>query len=168
MLSYLAFRRFSTQRKRTIEDSHEANKLKMTLTPFIIFCAFIAFSAAALNPIRGHPHSVVVTDGSWANFSCGIKFSDNAPGSIKWRIGDFRHDGKEYYSADRLPALEGVTAERSFTPDITGHILTETIGILATEEMDGTPVECMFNHPAISTRNSYSKFALLNVHNHGC
>ena len=141
----------------------------MTLTPFMIFCAFIAFSIAAVNPIREHPRSVVATEGTWANFSCGIKLSGNTrdpPGIIKWRIGDFRHDGNEYYSADRLPALEGVTAERSFTPDITGRILTETIGILATEEMDGTPVECMFVHPNKSTRNSYSKFALLNVHSH--
>ena len=138
----------------------------MALTPFMILCTLFTFSAAALNPIREHPHSVVVSEGTWANFSCGIKLSDNAPGSIKWRIGDFRRDGKEYYSADQLPNLEGVTAERSFTPDITEHTLTETIGILATEEMDGTPVECMFVHPKKSTRNSYSKFALLNVNNH--
>ena len=139
----------------------------MALTPFTILCALFAFSAAAVNPIREHPHSVVATEGTWANFSCGIKLhTGNGPASIKWRIGDFRRDGKEYYSADKLPDLEGVTAERSFAPDITGHILTETIGILATEEMDGIPVECMFVHPNKSTRNSYSKFALLNVNNH--
>ena len=141
----------------------------MALTPFMILCALFAFSAAAVNPIREHPHSVVVSEGTWANFSCGIKLSGNthnASGSIEWRIGDFKRRGKEYYSADQLPNLEGVTAERSFTPDITGRILTETIGILATEEMDGTPVECMFNHPTNPNRNSYSKFALLNVHNH--
>ena len=140
----------------------------MVLTPFTIFCALFAFSAAAMNPIREHPHSVVVTEGMWANFSCGIKFTSNTngiPASIKWRIGDFRRNGNESYSADQLPYLEGVTAERSFTPDITGSILTETIGILATEEMDGTPVECMFVHPINPDRNSYSKFALMNVHN---
>ena len=134
----------------------------------MILCTLFAFSAAAVNPIKEHPHSVVATEGTWANFACGIKLpgnTDNAPGSIKWRIGDFRRRGKEYYSADKLPDLEGVTAERSFTPDITEH-KTETIGILATEEMDGIPVECMFVHPNTSTRNSYSKFALLNVNNH--
>ena len=139
MLSYPLSSVFSERRIATKQI-----KLKMTLTPFMIFCAFIAFSAAEVNPIREHPHSVVVTEGSWANFSCGIKLSGNTrdpPGSIKWRIGDFRHDGKEYYSADKLPDLEGVTAERSFTPNITGRILTEIIGILATEEMDGREID---------------------------
>ena len=133
----------------------------------MILCGIFAFSAAAVNPIREHPHSVVVTEGTWANFSCGIRLPgnrDDPPGSIKWRIGDFTRNGNEYYSADKLPYLEGVTAEKSFTPDITGRILTETIGILATEEMDGTPVQCMFFHPTNPDRNSYSKYALLNVH----
>ena len=134
----------------------------------MILCGLFAFSAAAVNPISEHPHSVVVAEGMWANFSCGIKFTSNTngiPASIKWRIGDFTRNGIEYNSADGLPYLEGVTAERSFAPDITGHILTETIGILATEEMNGTPVECMFVHPINPDRNSYSKFALMNVHN---
>ena len=133
----------------------------------MILCGLFAFSAAAVNPIREHPHSVVVTEGMWANFSCGIKLTSNTngiPAGIKWRIGDFTRNGNEYYSADTFPNLEGVTAERSFVPDITGRILTETIGILATEEMDGTPVECMFVHPTKPIRNSYSKFALLIVH----
>ena len=141
----------------------------MVLTPFVIACALFTFSAAAVNPLREHPHSVVVTAGMWANFSCSIKLSggkNDTPASIKWRIGDFTHNDKEHYSADQLPNLEGVTAERSFAPDIIGHILTETIGILATEEMDGTPVECMFVHPLNQPdRNSYSKFALMSVHN---
>ena len=140
----------------------------MALTSFTLFCALFTLSAAAVDPIREHPHSVVVTEGMWANFSCGIKLSgseDDIPGSIEWRIGDVTHNDNEYYSADKLPYLEGVTAERSFAPDITGRILTETIGILATEEMDGTPVECMFVHPINPDRNSYSKFALMNVHN---
>ena len=114
----------------------------------------------ALNPIREHPHSVVVTEGQWANFSCGIKM----PGTIKWRIGDFTNHGYVYNGAGNLPGLEGVTAERSFTPDITGRILTETIGVLATAEMDGVPVECMNHHPTLATRDSYSKFALIQFH----
>ena len=142
----------------------------MVVTTFMIVCALFTFSAATVNPIREHPHSVVLTEGMWANFSCGIKLSgskNDTSASIKWRIGDITHiNGNEYNSADKLLYLEGVTAERSFTPDITGRILTETIGILATEEMDGTPVECMFLHPFNPDRNSYSKFALMSVHNH--
>ena len=85
---------------------------------------------------------------------------------VKWRIGGLNRDGYIYNSADNLPDIEGVTAERSFPGDVTGNVLTETIGILATPEMDGTPVECMFLHPNRPTRDSYSKYALLNVHIH--
>ena len=131
----------------------------MAVVPLMMFCIFFTLSTAAVNRIREHPHSVLATEGSWANFSCGIKL----PGSIKWRIGDFTNNGYKHNDGDQLPELEGVTAERSFPPDITGHVLTETIGILATESVDGTAVECMFVHPNRSNRNSYSKFALLNV-----
>ena len=131
----------------------------MAVVPLTIFCILFTFSTAAVNRIREHPHSVVATEGLWANFSCAIKL----PGTIKWRIGDFTNNGYEYNSGDKLPELEGVTAERSFPSDITGRVLTETIGILARKCMDGTPVECMFVHPAQSSKNSHSKFALLSV-----
>ena len=132
----------------------------MELVRLTVFSILAALSAAALNPIREHPHSVVVTEGQWANFSCGIKL----PGTIRWRIGDFTNDGYVYNSAGSLPELEEVTAERSFAPDITGRILTETIGVLATAEMDGVPVECVYRHPRFATRDSYSKFAIIEVH----
>ena len=132
----------------------------MELLQLTVFSILAAIAAAALNPIREHPHSVVVTEGHWANFSCGIKL----PGTIRWRIGDFEDDGYIYNTAGNLGNLEGVTAERSFAPDITGKILTETIGVLATAEMDGVPVECMYGHPVHTNRNSYSKFALIEVH----
>ncbi|CAI8044889.1 hypothetical protein GBAR_LOCUS24861, partial [Geodia barretti] len=55
--------------------------------------------------IRKHPQSVVVTEGQWANFSCGIKL----PGTIRWRIGDFKAHGiYDYNSGETLPELEGV------------------------------------------------------------
>ena len=132
----------------------------MELLLLTVFGILTALSTAALDPIREHPHSVVATEGTWANFSCGIKL----PGFIKWRIGDFTDDGHLYNSAGNLPGLEGVTAELSFAPDITGKILTETIGVLATPDMDGVPVECMYKHPRVATRDSYSKFALIEVH----
>ena len=128
----------------------------------IWFSILVAFGAATVNPIREHPHSVDVTEGSWANFSCAIKL----PGIIKWRIGDLNRAGHIYNSADFLPELVGVTAEKSFPPDITGRVVTETIGILASTDLDGTPVECMFEFPGHENRNSYSRYALLNVHVH--
>ena len=141
------------------------------LTPFLgvmaalqvafFFGIFVAFTSAALNPIQEHPHSVAVHLGQWANFSCGIKL----PGTIRWRIGDFSVNGSLllYHTSGNLHALNGVTAGRPFPPDIRGKILTETIGVLATAELDGVPVECMYGHPALASRNSYSKFALLEV-----
>ena len=134
----------------------------MGMIQMICFSILVASAAASVNPIREHPHSIQVTEGMWANFSCGIKL----PGNIRWRIGGLNRDGYIYNSAANLPDIEGVTAERSFPDDVTGNVLTETIGILATAEMDGTPVECMFLHPNRSTRDSYSKYALLNVHIH--
>ena len=131
----------------------------MAIDPFTIFCVLFTVCAAAVNPIREHPHSVLTTEGSWANFSCGIK----RLGSIQWRIGDYTRDGYKYNSAQKLPQLEGGTAEESFPSNPTGDILTETIGILATEDLDGTPIECMFVHKRNPSKNSYSKFALLNV-----
>ena len=132
----------------------------MDLLQLTIFSILAALSSAALNPIREHPHSVEVTEGQWANFTCGIKL----PGIIKWRIGDLTRDGHTYNSAGNLPQLEGATAERSFTPEITGKVMTETIGVLATAEMDGVPVECMYIHPSRASRNSYSKYGLIDVH----
>ena len=74
------------------------------------------YSFVALRPqhardvIRKHPQSVVVIEGQWANFSC-------VPGTIKWRIGDFKTYGiYDYNSEETLPEFEGVTAERSFPP----------------------------------------------------
>ena len=132
----------------------------MALISFAVLCVLFAFSAAAVrNPIREHPHSVLVDEGMWANFTCGIKL----PGHIEWRIGDFTDDGYEYNTGERLPYVQGVTAERSFPPTRTGRILYETIRILASEELDGTPVECMFVHTHTPFRNRHSKIAILNV-----
>ena len=132
----------------------------MALIQLISLCVLLALTEAAVNPIREHPHSVVAMEGMWANFSCAIKL----PGSIKWRIGDFTREGYIYNSAENVSEIQGLRAERSFAPDITGHVYTETIGILATIDMDRTPVECMFVHPNRANRNSFSKYALLNIH----
>ena len=134
----------------------------MAILPLTIPCVLVTFSTAAKNPIRKHPDSVLATEGSWAEFLCDIKL----PGSIKWRIGDFTtRDGTEYNDGYKLPELEGVTAKRNSTSKNENR-MTETINILATENMDGTPVQCMFVYPSIandSCRNRFSMFALLKV-----
>ena len=139
--------------------SKDSNRsITMAILPLTILCVLVTVSTAAKNPFREHPGSVLATEGSWATFSCGIKFL----GSIKWRIGDFTNNGTEYNDGDKLPLVEGVTAKRIFSskPPLK---LTEKISILATEKVDGTPVQCMFIHLSDSSRNSFSMFALLNV-----
>ena len=125
----------------------------MEMIPF--FCVLVAVSTAArMSTITDHPHSIEVTEGMWANFTCAIK----VPGNIKWRIGDFNTDNFN------LAIVEGVTDVRLFSSVFTNNnILTETIGVLATADMDGTAVQCMLYHHPNPSKNKYSKFALLNV-----
>ena len=136
----------------------------MNLTQLTIVAVFIAVSTAAItrnDPIREHPQSVVVIEGHWANFSCGIKL----PGLIKWRIGDFDADGYFYNTAGNLDDVEGVTAERWSSRRVDSKkMLHETIRVLGTMELEGTPVQCMFVHSNNSTKkDSFSKFGLIHV-----
>ena len=120
----------------------------------LFFSVLVTISTAAtrMSTITEHPHSIEVTEGTWANFTCAIKIH----GNIKWRIGDFNTDNFNF--ANNLPSLEGVRLFSSVLNN--NNILTETIGVLATADMDGTAVQCMLYNPS---KHSYSKFALLNV-----
>ena len=140
----------------------------MKLLLLVVVSVLTLLSSAAptrKDRIREHPHSVEVSEGQWANFSCGIKL----PGNIWWRIGDFtRGDGSLYSAAEKLPQVEGVTAERSFPEDITGKVKTETIGVLATAEMDGVPVQCMYKSlDDDPVKNSFSEYAIIHVNSFG-
>ena len=142
--------------------------MKLLLLVVVSVLTLLSSAAATVrrDPIREHPHSVEVSEGQWANFSCGIKL----PGNIRWRIGDFtRGDGYLYSTAENLPQVEGVTAERSFPEDITGKVKTETIGVLATAEMDGVPVQCMYLYiDDDPVKNSFSEYAIIHVNSCGC
>ena len=139
--------------------------MKMSLTQVAIMAVFITVSTAAIirnDPIREHPHSVVVTEGGWAHFTCAIKL----PGMIRWRIGDFdNNNGSVYNTVSNLAGLEGATAERfSYTINKTKKMLYQTIQVLATVELDGTPVQCMYQHiDGITKKDSFSMFALIHV-----
>ena len=140
----------------------------MKLLLLVVVSVLTLLSSAAptrKDPIREHPHSVEVSEGQWANFSCGIKLS----GTIWWRIGDFtRGDGYLYNAAEKLPQVEGVTAGRSFPENITGDVKTETIGVLATAEMDGVPVQCMYKSlDDDPVKNSFSEYAIIHVNSFG-
>ena len=130
----------------------------------LFFCVLVTISTAAtrMSTITEHPHSIEVTEGTWANFTCAIKI----PGNIKWRIGDFiTKEGYIFNSPVNLPSLEGVTGVKLFSSVLNNNIMivTETIGVLATTDMDGTAVQCMLYHNNSNKQQSYSKFALLNV-----
>ena len=123
----------------------------------LFFSVLVTISTAStrMSTITEHPHSIEVTEGMWANFTCAIK----VPGNIKWRIEDF-----DTNNFNKLQTLEGVTGVRLFSSVLNiNNILTETIGVLATTDMDGTAVQCMLSHPNNPSKHSYSKFALLNV-----
>ena len=124
------------------------------------FCVLIALSTAAskIPLIVEHPTSVQVTEGMWAYFSCAIKH----PGNIRWRVGDYTRGNDTYHMADNLHELEGVTVE-SLTPQKVGKVLTETVKVLATAEVDRTPIQCMCDPFQTTSKDSYSKFALLSV-----
>ena len=131
-----------------------------------LMAVFVAVSAATLarnDPIREHPHSVVVTEGEWANFTCGIKL----PGMIRWRIGDLQWDGDAYYTGGNLREVEGVTAQIP-SSEVNGSILYETIQVLATVELDGAPVQCKFDTGNNNRKkDSFSMFSLIHVNTLG-
>ena len=142
----------------------------MKLLLLVVVSVLTLLSSAAptrKDPIREHPHSVEVSEGQWANFSCGFKL----PGSIQWRIGDFtRGDGSLYSAAVKLPQVEGVTAEKSFQAELKENekFTNETIGVLATAEMDGVPVQCMYKSlDDDPVKNSFSEYAIIHVNSFG-
>lgn len=131
----------------------------MALVQIAFFCVFMqSLSGATMNPILEHPQTVTVDEGMWANFTCAIR---NTVYSIIWRIGEYTQQYHSLYTpGDQFRSLEGVTVRRNGLLVI-NNIFTETIGILATAEIDGTPVECMFVNPR--NRKFISQFALLHV-----
>lgn len=70
--------------------------------------------------------------------------------------------GKEYYIANDLAEIAGLNATR-VTHALSSNTYSETIEILATAHLDGTPLECMFKHYRNPRKNDYSKFATLMV-----
>ena len=91
-----------------------------------------------------------------ANFTCVIK-NKNA-GIIKWRIGHFSQICNGY-------SIDGMDVVCTTTVD--GKELTETIGVKATVDLHGTPVQCMLDSFVCKKKNGecneYSDFALLKV-----
>ena len=108
--------------------------------------------------IKEHPQSKTVAEGTLANFTCVFKNS----GYLQWRIGAFMWLGSEYNPGDVLkdPATESNVIDVS-SSRFDGDYNEETIYILATEAMDGTPIECAYKKSPKVVR--YSKFAILNV-----
>ena len=89
-----------------------------------------------------------------ANFTCAIR--NDSLGAIRWRIGAL----SEYCSGDSIVGT-GLHIMCSTIRDNSKR--RETIGIVATADLDGTPVECMVDSFAGVEHDEYSKFALLKV-----
>ena len=95
-----------------------------------------------------------VIEGEMANFTCAIR--NDSLGTIKWRIGAL----SEYCSGDSIVGT-GLHIMCSTIRDNSKR--RDTIGIVATADLDGTPVECMVDSFAGVEHDEYSKFALLKV-----
>ena len=98
-----------------------------------------------------------VTEGMMANFTCVIQ--NKSAGIIKWRIGHFSQTCNGY-------SIDGMDVVCTTTVD--GKELTETIGVKATVDLHGTPVQCMLDSFVCKKKkngecNEYSDFALLKV-----
>ena len=80
-----------------------------------------------------------------------------------WRIGAYTDRyGYNYHEINQLMYIEGLRAQLdSFK--VAGRKVTETIRILATRDLNGTAVECMFKRTLKKKRHEYSPFALLIV-----
>ncbi|CAI8044886.1 Neuroendocrine convertase 2, partial [Geodia barretti] len=92
------------------------------------FRVFITVSTAAItrnDPIREHPHSVVVTEGGWAHFTCAIKL----PGMIRWRIGDFENNASVYNSLNTEEQYRGndLRVEQAWLQGLTGCNITVSV-----------------------------------------
>lgn len=129
----------------------------MALIQFLYICLPLVLIGAGACRIKGHPQTVTVDEGTWANFTCAIKGTGS---DILWRIGEYtsNDDTSMYEGAYHLSNVEGITARRVHFSGGSGRS-TETIEILATADLNGTPVECMCS----GGRSAHSQFALLHV-----
>ena len=92
-----------------------------------------------------------------------VLWHQTPPAALDGGLGTSRR--MDYNSGETLPELEGVTAERSFPSEITGNVLTETIGVLASPDLHGVLVKCMYAHPAhVTRRDCYSRSAIIALH----
>ena len=101
-----------------------------------------------------------VVEGEHANFSCTVK---HGKGSVLWKIGDYTtEDGNSFDNPENEQVSVEVydqVFERMFGSD--GE--TNGIGILATEDLDGVPVQCVMVPYKNHAPKEYSRFSILNV-----
>ena len=98
-----------------------------------------------------------VVEGEHANFSCTVK---HGKGSVLWKIGDYtREDGNSFDNPENEQVSVEVydqVFERMFGSD--GE--TNGIGLLATEELDGVPVQCVMVPYKNHAPKEYSRFSI--------
>ena len=105
-----------------------------------------------------------VSAGEWANFSCAINCSDV---SLKWRVVSpvMEVVNDDFFLARKLVRVwrrKGITMQ-FVTEGDSGDFESVTIQILATEQMNGTVVQCGAESFKENVSSLYSKFAVLEV-----
>ena len=98
-----------------------------------------------------------------SNFSCTIRRGHH---TILWKIGDYTdEEGTSHQQLENNNNM-GVSVVMYAESVSAGARETERIGILATPELDGTPVQCVIvphNHNSNRFTREYSKFSIIRV-----
>ena len=120
-------------------------------------CIYNTFTLAKLLNFSG---TSAVNEGEYANFSCTIRRGHH---TILWKIGAYTdEEGTSHQQLENNNMGVSMYAESVSA----GGRETERIGILATPELDGTPVQCVIvPHDDNSNRftREYSKFSIIRV-----
>ena len=103
-----------------------------------------------------------------ANFTCVVSCEHK----VYWRIGDANFRGIQYLPPKLLALLQssGIVAHVVNYESCEDGIRSMTIGIVASEDLDGTAVQCKARTTRGSSSNhpdAYSKFAVLHIEGEG-
>ena len=103
-----------------------------------------------------------VNEGEYANFSC-----TGSKGWILWRVGDYTDEGgTTVYNLDNVGLSAAVYSDnvRELHEGNVDGGTTIMIGILATAEMNGVPVQCVIQPYHRQSAKEYSMFATIKIH----
>ena len=101
-----------------------------------------------------------VNEGEYANFSC-----TGSKGWVLWRVGDYTDEGgTTVYNLDNVGLSVAVYSDNIKELQEGKVGTTIMIGILATAEMNGVPVQCVIQPYHRQSDKEYSMFAIIKIH----